>query len=167
MQYTEKDFRHIVEEYKDMIFSISYKYTGNYDSAQDLSQEIFLRIWRYINNFRGDSSLKTWIFRIAYTTSINYAKKHKKFTSENEMIPNTIKSNDNPHKDAVNKRIMEDIERAIASLPDRQKMAFILKQYEDRSYREISRIMDITEKAVENLIYRARLSLQEQLKGYL
>lgn len=167
MNCTEKDFRTIIEEHKDMVFNISYRYTGNYDSAQDLSQEIFLRVWRYINNFRGDSSLKTWIYRIAYTTSINYAKKHSKLRAENEMIIGTMKSHDDPHRNIVNKNIMQDIEKSVASLPNRQKMVFILKQYEGKSYREIGEIMNITEKAVENLLYRARLTLQEQLKGYL
>ena len=167
MQINEQDFRSIVEEFKDLIFNISYKYTSNFDSAEDLSQEIFTRMWRYIDRFREESSLKTWIYRIAYTTAINYSKKHKNAFVSLDKTSFDIADKSTTETIIINRELETNIKKALSILPERQRIAIIFKIYDNRSYKEISEIMKISPKAVENLIYRARESMQKSLKEYI
>jgi len=154
-------FRIIVDRYRDRIMNTAYKFTNEYDLAQDLSQEIFLKVWKHADTFRHDSALSTWIFRIAYNTAINFKNKNSKHNNADiDLINPKFIAQDETAK-RTNKRRIEKLKEEIADLPERQRMALILKHFEGYSYSEIAEIMKTTQKAVENLLYRARETLRK------
>ena len=91
-------FAYLVDSYKNMVYSLAYKMTKNREEAEEISQDTFIKAFKKINNFKGDSKFSTWLYRIAYHTSLDYLKKSKKehHTFEiNEVTFNQIKSVEN------------------------------------------------------------------------
>ncbi len=161
----EKAFEQLVRKYEQAVFSTIYRYIGNRDDVEDLAQEIFLKIWRNAKKFKGKSKFSTWLYRIVVNHCINYRRKHKyKHASLDEMtekgiIPESLKVT----PDWEQKRRVEFVRKAVNELPERQRMALVLSQFEGRSYKEIAEIMKVSLSSVESLIFRGRSSLREKL----
>ena len=161
----EKAFEQIVSKYQQAVFNTIYRYTGNQDDVQDLAQEIFIKVWRNAAKFKGKSKFSTWLYRIVVNHCINYQRKHKrKHTSLDELnekgiTPESLKVT----PDWEQKRRVELVRRAVDDLPNRQRMALVLSQYEGRSYKEIAEIMKVSVSSVESLIFRARSTLRVKL----
>jgi RNA polymerase sigma-70 factor (ECF subfamily) len=161
----EKAFEQIVFKYQQAVFNTIYRYTGNQDDVQDLAQEIFIKVWRNAAKFKGKSKFSTWLYRIVVNHCINYQRKKKhKHTSLDELTekgitPESLKV----VPDWEQKRRVELIRKAVDDLPERQRMALVLSQYEGRSYKEIAEIMKVSVSSVESLIFRARSALRVKL----
>lgn len=161
----EKAFEQIVLKYQQAVFNTIYRYTGNQDDVQDLAQEIFIKVWRNAAKFKGKSKFSTWLYRIVVNHCINYQRKQKRrHTSLDELTekgitPESLKV----VPDWEQKRRVELIKKAVNDLPDRQRMALVLSQYEGRSYKEIAEIMKVSVSSVESLIFRARSALRIKL----
>jgi len=173
IQKGDKDaFKNFVDIYKKFIINICYKFVDNADDANDIAQEVFIDVYRNINNFRGDSQINTWLYRISVNKSLNFLRNNKKYTQTNDIsdesfkIPNSDNSELNPDIFLINKERKNILDKAINSLPESQKTAFILCKKEDLSYEEISQVLDISIKAVESLIVRAKKNLQKLLINY-
>lgn len=159
----------LVDMYKNMIFSLAYKFTNDYDEAQDLSQEIFIKIFNNLSKFRFESSHKTWIYKIATNMCIDYKKKQKKqslnfnedFMEERELdADGKINS---PEEIVISDEKQRAVHRIIHKLPDIYKTVIIMYHFNESSYKEISKILDISEKTVETRLYRARRLLRNEL----
>jgi RNA polymerase sigma-70 factor (ECF subfamily) len=165
----EKAFEQIVLKYQQAVFNTVYRYTGNQDDVQDLAQEIFIKVWRNAAKFKGKSKFSTWLYRVVVNHCINYRRKHKrKHTSLDELAekgitPESLKVT----PDWERKRRVELVRKAVDDLPDRQRMALVLSQYEGRSYKEIAEIMKVSLSAVESLIFRARSALRDKFERVL
>lgn len=161
----EKSFEQLVHKYEQAVFSTIYRYIGNRDDVEDLAQEIFLKVWRNAKKFKGKSKFSTWLYRIVVNHCINYRRKHKyKHVSLDELTekgvtPESLKVT----PDWEQKRRVELVRRAVDELPDRQRMALVLSQFEGRSYKEIAEIMKVSLSSVESLIFRGRSSLRDKL----
>ena len=161
----EKAFEQLVNKYEQAVFSTIYRYIGNRDDVEDLAQEIFLKVWRNAKKFKGKSKFSTWLYRIVVNHCINYQRKHKrKHVSLDELTdkgitPESMKVT----PDWEQKRRVELVRNAVSELPERQRMALVLSQFEGRSYREVAEIMKVSLSAVESLIFRGRSSLREKL----
>jgi RNA polymerase sigma-70 factor (ECF subfamily) len=164
-QGDEKAFEQLVHKYEQAVFSTIYRYIGNRDDVEDLAQEIFLKIWRNAKKFKGKSKFSTWLYRIVVNHCINYRRKHRrKHVSLDELTdkgvtPEALKVT----PDWEQKRRVELVRKAVSELPDRQRMALVLSQFEGRSYKEIAEIMKISLSSVESLIFRGRSSLRKKL----
>jgi RNA polymerase sigma-70 factor (ECF subfamily) len=161
----EKAFEQLVLKYQQAVFNTIYRYTGNRDDVQDLAQEIFIKVWRNAEKFKGKSKFSTWLYRIVVNHCINYQRKHKhKHASLDELTekgitPESLKV----RPDWEQKRRVELVRKAVNELPDRQRMALVLSQYEGRSYKEIAEIMKVSVSSVESLLFRARSALRVKL----
>lgn len=175
--FAEQVFKFIVTEYQPVIFNTCVGIVGEHDDAKDISQEVFVQLYKSAADFRGDSKVSTWLYRIAVNKSLNFIrnnKKHKAVMSfqrsssaedtrqiqikdQKSANPQVIQEQ-NEHKNALNSAINE--------LPDNQKTAFVLKNFDDRSYKEITEIMELSLSSVESLIHRAKKNLQKSLKYY-
>lgn len=157
----ESAFREMVESYQQMVLGTARGFVGNLEDAQDITQEVFVEIFRSIKTFRSESSLSTWIYRITITRSLNHIRREKRHKGPLQEI--ALINNDTPDKvleEDDRKRILNS---AIATLPENQRIAFVLHNYKDLPYQEIARIMNRSLSSVESLIFRARKNLQKKL----
>ncbi|MBI9069771.1 MAG: RNA polymerase sigma factor [Salinivirgaceae bacterium] len=173
---SEAAFRELVETYKNKVVNTCFGFVHNYEDADDIAQEVFIEVFKSIKYFKEDSSLSTWIYRIATNKSLDYLRKVKRqkrwseltrlSLSSNESISNLLTDSKTPFD------IMEDKERfaalntAIDKLANNQKAAFTLHKYEELSYKEIADILDTSLSSVESLIHRAKKNLQKYLFNY-
>lgn len=173
-QGNEQAFRKLVEHYQKMVVNTCYGILHNYEDAEDVAQDVFVEVYRSIDNFRADSRLSTWLYRIAVNRSLNHIrdnKKHRWFNSfesdvrtENKKLLQ-VESNqaDQPEFELENKQRAVILHEAINSLPGNQKVAFTLSKYEELSYQEIAAIMELSVSSVESLLFRAKKNLQKKL----
>lgn len=162
-------FRALVEEYKDRVFSCAYKFTGDYVEAQDLSQEIFLKIYKNIGSFNGQSKLSTWIYRVSTNMCIDWKRKNKNVLElkvENFFKNDKESKSDLPEDHIIKKEDRVKIQSKIQRLPDIYKETLILFHFHGMSYRDISKELKISEKTVETRLYRGRRLLKKHLIEY-
>jgi RNA polymerase sigma factor, sigma-70 family len=168
-------FRHLVESYQSMVVNTAMGMLHNMADAEDVAQEVFIQVYNSIYDFRLESSLKTWIYRITITRSLNAvrSKGRKSFFTRLEDLFFTKRevgigesSLPNPQKRLEEMDHSEAIQSAMNTLPDNQKVAFTLSKYEDLSYKEIAEVMQVSKSSVESLLYRAKVNLQKKLLDY-
>jgi RNA polymerase sigma-70 factor (ECF subfamily) len=171
-------FRTLVERYQTMVFRTCIGFLHNKDDADDLTQEVFIQVYQALDKFKSDSSLSTWIYRIAVNASLNRVRKtSKSFLMQGfDSIFGTEKSNqysipvsetENPETILIHNEHREKVQKALNSLPENQRTAIVLSKYDDLSQKEIAEIMNTTEGAVEALIQRAKANLREKLSNSL
>jgi RNA polymerase sigma-70 factor (ECF subfamily) len=169
-------FRHVVGKYQKLVLNCSFKFLRNKETAEDLTQEVFLEVFESIHSFRGESRLSTWIYRIAVTKSLNHIKRlqrKKRFallvsffepgeSEERFAAPDHM----SPSHELENRDRAKVLAWALGTLPDNQRIAFTLSKYEELSYEEIALIMSTSISSVESLIHRAKASLKKRLFNY-
>ncbi len=166
----EDAYRYIIEKYRNPLIRLCRGFTGSTEDASDLAQEIFLEVFQSVSKFKGQSSLSTWIYRIAVNKSINFKRDKGKRSSENESELHVATGVPGEGADADESIIRKDHARAlhtaIDKLPENQKTAFILSKYEEMTYTEIAEIMKTSVSSVESLLFRAKKNLQKSLLSY-
>jgi RNA polymerase sigma factor (sigma-70 family) len=168
-------FQEIYETYKSKVFNTVIGYLQNQEDAEETTQDVFVEIHRSIHTFEGKSSLSTWIYRISINKSLDFikSKKRKKrfayvsslFNSEGDLQYDAP----NFHHPGVlleNKEKSVILFKAINTLPENQKTAFILSKVEGLNYVEISEVMQNTVSSVESLLFRAKQNLQKELSNF-
>jgi RNA polymerase sigma-70 factor (ECF subfamily) len=170
-------FRLLVDKYQVLVFNTCIGFVGNRQSAEDLSQEVFIETYRSINKFRGDAKLSTWLYRISVNKSLNYIRDHKKHNlvrslerffygekEENlEVEDYAFGTADAPLEQQQHAL---ELHKAISTLPDNQRIAFTLNKFDDLSYKQIAEVMDVSLSTIESLIHRAKKNLQKRLAAY-
>jgi len=169
----ETAFKWLVDAYQDRIFNTAIGIVQNAADAEDVAQEVFIQVYRSIHQFKGDSKLSTWLYRIATTRALDLlrSRKSKKrfgfmqrlFGENNEPIYEVPDFN-HPGIALEKKEDAARLFKAIRQLPDNQKTAFTLHKLEDLSYKEVSEVMNTSVAAVESLMHRAKLNLRKILK---
>lgn len=167
----EEIFRKFIDQHQSHLLRLCNGFLHNREDSRDLVQEVFIEVFRSIHSFRGDSSLSTWLYRIAVNKSLNFVRSNKKLLKNFSvhLSKNKKSGTDITDESQNSDRNIEQLERAkhirkiINILPKNQRIAFILNKYEDFSYQDISEIMAISLSAVESLIHRAKTNLQKKL----
>jgi RNA polymerase sigma-70 factor (ECF subfamily) len=172
--YSESAFRELVFNYKDYIFRICYSILNHREDAEDITQEVFIEVYKSAQSFKGDSKISTWLYRIAVNKSINYLQSKERNTWLKKIKPIFNKEHkarpleDNPANRIDHMMEMADknsiIQTAINRLPEKQRIAFILNKIDGLSYQQVAEIMKISLSATETLIHRAKIRLQTELK---
>ena len=160
-------FGELVEKYKERIYFVAYRMTNNHADADDLSQEAFIKAYENIAGFREESSFSTWLYRIIVNITINYLNKtrRKQVFSLDENI--YIEGASNPAELAKQHQLHEEITKAIASLPLKQRIVVELAILEGLPHRKIGEILGCREKTVSWYLFRARKKLKEKLSLYV
>jgi len=169
----EAAFKYLVDTYQDRVFNTAVSIVQNAEDAEDVAQEVFIQVYRSINQFKGESKLSTWLYRIATTRALDLLrnKKSKKrfgiiprlFVDGNEPI-SEIPDFHHPGVALEKKENAAKLFRAIDQLPDQQKAAFTLHKLEGLSYQEVSDVLETTVPAVESLMHRAKQNLRKMLE---
>lgn len=163
----------IVNSYKNRVFGMAYKFTGDYDESQDLAQEVFLKIYRQIKNFREESKLSTWIYRISVNTCLDWKKKKEKMKSINfsnmvneenrDQIIDIKDESLSPDRIILQDEDQKQVHKLIYELSDKYKTVLIMYHFNEMSYQDISKALDIPERTVETRLYRARRMLKDKI----
>ncbi len=173
-------FESLVNDYKDRVINICYSYTNDLQEAEDVSQEVFIELFKSLKSFKGNSSLSTWIYRIASNKSLDHIRKTKRIKRGAELtsyIEDLKNSNwmDNaygsPDVLIIQEQRKELLYYGLSKLSGRQKEAFVLTQIEGLTQQVVSEIMETSTKSIESLVLRARKKLktmlEKQIKEYL
>ncbi|WP_372776575.1 RNA polymerase sigma factor [Mangrovibacterium sp.] len=173
---SEKAFRLLVEEHQLMVFRTCLGFVQNRDDAEDLAQEIFVEVYHALQQFRGDSKLSTWIYRIAVNRSLNFIRNNKRrrffqsiglrFQGDTNRDVEDESWRSRPDQEVENDQKRARLKQAINSLPERQRVAFTLSKLDDLSYQDIAEVMGLSISSVESLIHRAKLGLQKKLYAW-
>ena len=168
-------FNDLVRRYEKQVYNFAYRLTGNYDDANDVAQDAFLRVFNAIGSFRGDASFSTWLFRITTNVFLDERKRAKSHpqTSLDEYLEldesSVARQIEDPAPTPA--AVLEESERAqilqkaIGGLPGYQRSMVILYHGQQKSYEEIAEIMDLPIGTVKSRLNRARLALKEKLSG--
>jgi len=171
----EQAFRIFVEKYHVLVLNVCNNILNNYDDSMDISQEVFIKIYESIDNFRGESKISTWLYRIAINKSLNHLrskKRQKWFSSLDSIFGDDTKKQDikDPELNIAEKIDQNEnkvaLQQSISKLPDKQKTAITLNSFEELSYKEISEIMEISVTEVGVLINRAKKNLHKLILDY-
>ena len=163
----DKTFRKAVTEYRERIFLVLLRYVRNREDAKDLVQEAFIKAYRSRGSFRGESSIYTWLYRIAINLAINYKSRNRVSSFLSLEDTTEIVDNGDASDDVLDKEVKGQIDKAIEELPPRQRMVFILHYYEEKPHAEIAGMLGITEGAVKANYHQAIMKLRGKLSGYL
>ncbi|MEL6863010.1 MAG: sigma-70 family RNA polymerase sigma factor [Bacteroidota bacterium] len=170
---SQSAFKVLIDQYQKRVLNTCLGFLPNRHDAEDLTQEVFIEVYRSAANFRGDSSLSTWIYRIAVTKSLEQIRKRKRkkrmafFQSliglDSPQVQASATDMDHPGIKLEQKERAQTLYKAIDNLSQNQRIAFTLHKIEGMSYKEISEIMDVSLSSIESLIFRARKNLQKNL----
>lgn len=165
----------LVKHWQKRIYNFAYKYFGDYDMAMDVTQRTFISMSKNIGSLKDESSFKLWLYRIASNYCHEEARRQSKkwvlpfmkvqAKDEQQGISSTLSDvrNDNPEKAYGNEELKSLLKKALATLPDEQRMVVIMKEYEGLKIREIADAMEISENTVKSRLYYALGSLKKVL----
>jgi RNA polymerase sigma-70 factor (ECF subfamily) len=167
-------FNELVQRYEKRVFNFAYRMAGNYDDANDVAQEAFIRVFNSINTFRGDANFTTWLYRIVTNVYLDERKKQKSHLHTSledyiELEENTVTrqiEDGSPTPDVMVETGERDqlLQGAIQALPEYQRVMVVLYHTQSKSYEEIATIMNLPIGTVKSRLNRARLALKEKLE---
>lgn len=168
MNPKEEKFRKIVADQQQRIWNICRHYSRSDEDTQDLQQEVLVNVWRSLDNFRGDSALSTWIYRIAVNTSLNYIMKENRRSQFNLNLDNqniSLLMQDEEHEQKIEtEKKLDELHEIINQLNVIDKLLITLS-IEKLTTREISDIIGITEPNVRTKLHRIREELRQKIQG--
>jgi len=171
-------FDFLVQKYRRPIVSFMYRMARNASAAEDLAQEVFLRVYRSRESYEASAKFTTWLYRIATNLAVNYARdtRHERpevtvsLDEPDEETGNTFEVPDgnlNAEQLMVRRERMLAIRRKVEALPEQQRLAVIMHKYQQMDYKQIAEVLKRSESATKSLLFRAYETLREQLKEYL
>lgn len=177
----EEALRELIEKHQGAVYGTIAKMLGDAVEAQDLAQQVFVRIYRAAHSYRATAQFKTWMFTIVRNLVFNEHRRRSRATLvplqsiENESTtPGTVPAldlpdlaNKSPGDHFLQQEMMRKVDEAILALPEQQRLAIVLRRYDDFSYEEIAGILKISLPATKSLLFRARETLREMLHEYL
>lgn len=174
-------FEEIFQRHQSMVFNLTYRILGDREEALDVTQEVFLAVFRKLNRFRGQSSLKTWIYRIAVNRASNRCRWWNRLRrrgtvsldehlskDDTRTLSDSLESGGNTPEGSLllaEKRL--EIERTLRRLPVQQRIVVIMRDVEGLSYEEISELLQVSLGTVKSRIARGREELKHRLNGTL
>jgi RNA polymerase sigma factor (sigma-70 family) len=167
-------FREVVRRHQSLVLNCAYKFLRNNESAEDLTQEVFVEVFESIGSFRAEAQLSTWIYRITVTKALNKIKSLKRKRRFAALLslsgdldqPTQLQDPSAPDTVLENSERAGILTRALEKIPANQRIAFTLSQVEGMSYEQIAKVMNSSLPSVESLIHRARLNLRKRLSAY-
>lgn len=166
----------LVIKYQHKIIQLVNRYVKDHSEAQDVAQETFIKAYRALGGFRGDSAFYTWLYRIAINTAKNYLVSRSRRNSDYQIDIDDAEACENapqlqgmetPERSLLNEEIIETIKTAIDNLPEEMRIAIMLREFEGMSYEEIAEAMDCPVGTVRSRIFRAREAIDNKLNPLL
>jgi RNA polymerase sigma-70 factor (ECF subfamily) len=161
----EPAFEELVRRYRNDVYGLSYHFLRNREEAWDVSQEVFIKAYRSLNRFRGEAGFKTWLLRIAANHCKDHFKKLRVATVSMDALPTQdfFADSGDPGQAMRNAELGRAIQQALDGLSPKHRMAFVLREFEDLSYKEMAEVMHCSEGTVMSRLHHARKKLQNSL----
>ncbi len=180
-QGDEVALRELIEKHQGAVYGTISKMLGDPIEAQDLAQQVFVRVYRAAGSYRAMAQFKTWMFTIVRNLIFNEHRRRSRATfiplhppdaeSNGNGSPATLDLPDmvtkSPGENALEQEMMRAIDRAILDLPEQQRLAIVLRRYDEFSYEQIAEILKTSVPATKSLLFRARETLRKALQDYL
>jgi RNA polymerase sigma-70 factor (ECF subfamily) len=157
-------FHDLFLRFRDPVFRLAFRFTAQEADAEDLAQEIFLRVFERIGTFRCESSFSTWLYRLAVNQCLNYRRRPCRVEFREAVPEEPSRCSGDPLERSVQREQQDRIHQAVADLPEGLKAVFILVALEEHTYAEAAETLDLTVEAVRMRMSRARRELRERLK---
>ncbi|MBU3012946.1 sigma-70 family RNA polymerase sigma factor [Polaribacter vadi] len=155
-------FAHLVDNYKNMVFSLAFKMTKSREEAEEISQDTFIKAFKNLENFKGDSKFSTWLYRIAYHTSLDAIKKNRNNNATfeiNEITFNQIQAVETILQGIERKERSKIMDVCLQKLPDEQRTIIWMFYYDELSLKEIMEVTSLSEANLKVKLHRARKKL--------
>lgn len=160
---SEESFDQLMQSFQSHVYNVAFSFTKNPDSAMDISQDVFIKVYKNLSSFRGESQLKTWLTRIAFNESQNWLKKNKRHINMENITDNPGQvGNDDEAMAQENKTVLL---RSLYELNTRYRLAVVLRYFENYSIREIASALSCSEGVVKNMLFRSLQKLKIYLKA--
>ncbi|HVO81979.1 MAG TPA: sigma-70 family RNA polymerase sigma factor [Terriglobales bacterium] len=174
----ESAFSYLVQKYRRPMVSFMFRTARNAAAAEDLAQEVFLRVYRSRENYEASAKFTTWLYRIATNLAVNYTRDTRHERAENvvsldeadEITGLTLDVPDaslTVEEAMVRQERMAAIRQRVQALPERQRMAVIMHKYQQMDYRQIADVLKLSESATKSLLFRAYETLRTQLQEFV
>ena len=167
---TGQDFEDMVEQYSGLVYNVAYRILGNQADAEDTSQEAFLAAYRNFHRFRGDSSVSTWLYRIAVNASLMKLRKDRRkeyLTQTGYDDTQLVSWTEGPERAALNTELREQLEGGLAQLPPQLRAAVVLRDVQGLSNEEAAEILETIVSSLKSKLHRGRVLLRKHLDPYV
>jgi RNA polymerase sigma-70 factor (ECF subfamily) len=156
-------FRELFETYKDKVYSIALRYSGEPAVAMDIAQDLFLKLFSSIRDFRGDSSFETWVYRLVVNSCLDHKRKHWRLIPMAEGVLSALRSPGDSLAEMLRSEFSAGIRAAVDRLAPDLRIAIILRYTEGLSYAEISEVLGCSPGTVASRLNRAHKALERRL----
>jgi RNA polymerase sigma-70 factor, ECF subfamily len=171
-------FDYLVQKYRRPIIGFMYRMARNNGAAEDLAQEVFLRVYRSRANYEASAKFSTWLYRIATNLGVNHARDTRHERPENTVQLDEPDSETGTTPDLADKELTVEekilrrerlaaIRQKVEALPERQKLAVLMHKYQEMDYRQIAEVLKLSESATKSLLFRAYETLRNELKDFV
>jgi len=170
-------FQEFVDRYKKKIYYIAYDITGDHDDAEDISQEVFIKVFRSLKTFRRNAKISSWLYQISVNASIDLLRKKSSKPERSmddieradiqENLPGSGTRAQNPERSAEDLIIQKHISEALQKVSPKERSVFVMRHYNELKIREIAEILGVSPGTVKALFYRAIRKLRKELSFYL
>ena len=170
-------FDYLVAKFRRAMLSFMYRMVHNQAVAEELAQEVFLRVYRSRSTYAADAKFTTWLYRIATNLAVNYARDTRperagmqsldEPDAETGLLPDLADGQPTAEQELVRRERLAAIRRRVQALPERQRLAVVMHKYQELDYREIGQILRLSESATKSLLFRAYETLREELKEFV
>ena len=171
-------FDYLIQKYRKPIVNFMYRMVRNQAIAEELAQEVFLRVYRSRETYRAEARFSTWLYRIATNLGVNYARDTRRertastvYLDQTDPVTGTTPdvADTTPGAEAamLRRERLNAIRQHVLALPERQRMAVLMHKYESMDYRQIGDVLKLSESATKSLLFRAYQTLREKLKEFV
>jgi RNA polymerase sigma-70 factor (ECF subfamily) len=170
----QEAFRLLIETHQSRVIGTVAKMLGDDTDSEDIAQQVFIRVWNSAGRYQPTAKFTTWLFKITRNLVFNELRRRKRHPAahieqkeEEHSFQTPDPNSPSPATNMLDGELRAAIQRAIDSLPEAQRMAIILRRYEELSYEEIAEVLKLSVPAVKSILFRARADLRVQLQKYL
>jgi RNA polymerase sigma-70 factor (ECF subfamily) len=171
-------FDYLVQKYRRPIIGFMYRMAHNAAAAEDLAQEVFLRVYRSRGSYEPSAKFSTWLYRIATNLGVNFARDTRHERPENVMnldepdmetgqAPDLADKVPNVEEEILRRERLTAIRQKVEALPERQRMAVLMHKYQQMDYRQIAEVLKLSESATKSLLFRAYETLRQELREFV
>jgi RNA polymerase sigma-70 factor (ECF subfamily) len=171
-------FTELVDKYKQPVMNLAYRTLHDATEAEDLAQNVFVQVYKSAARYQSTAKFSTWLFTIARNLCLNEIRRRSRHPADSLDAPRAEQEDQplpqfedkktfSPPESLLQRELAQNIERALADLPENQRSALLLCRQEDLSYEEIAEVLGCSLSATKSLIHRGRETLKERLKAYL